>query len=97
MILEGIELGIYSYFLLPKDIQSVKLSLELAAANRDCAFCLLLPEGLQEKHKQELAQCTLCPNTLVGINSCSAGLDKADSMAEEPAISLSHLPYLRCG
>ena len=71
LILEGIELGIYSYFLLPKDIQSVKLSLELAAANRDCAFCLLLPEKLQEKHKQELAQCTLCPNTLVGINSCS--------------------------
>ena len=71
LILVGIELGIYSYFLLPKDIQSVKLSLELAAANRNCAFCLLLPEKLQEKHKQELAQCTLCPNTLVGINSCS--------------------------
>ena len=43
LVLEGMELGIYSYFLLPRDQPSVTRALELAAASRDCAFCLLLP------------------------------------------------------
>lgn len=45
LVSEGMELGIYSYFLMPEDDASVYKAVDLAGACRDCAFFLLVPGG----------------------------------------------------
>lgn len=43
LVREGMELGIYVYFLMPEDGPSVQTALELAGAGGECAFLLFLP------------------------------------------------------
>lgn len=43
LVREGMELGIYAYFLMPEDVPSVRTALDLADPNRECAFILFLP------------------------------------------------------
>ena len=45
LVSEGMELGIYSYFLMPEDDASVYKAVDLAGACRNCAFFLLVPGG----------------------------------------------------
>lgn len=47
LVLDGMELGICIYFLMPEDAPSVQDALELADANRECAFLLFLPRGFE--------------------------------------------------
>ena len=91
LIAEGIELGIYSYFLRPRDVESVKLALDLASANQDCAFCLLLPEEFRYEDMQGLSRSMRCTNMLWGINSCSQ--DWAEQVQE---LQNRRYPYLIC-
>lgn len=69
LVLEGMELGIYSYFLLPRDQPSVTRALELAAASRDCAFCLLLPR--EADARLALGSRLVSNNLLVGLDTAA--------------------------
>ena len=64
LIREGTELGVYTYFLFPRDSPSVQFSIDLCQSNRGCAFCIMLPPGLEEQRRNEL-----CPNTILGVDT----------------------------
>lgn len=49
LVLDGMELGIYVYFLMPEDAPSVQTALELASCSRECAFLLFLPQDFDVK------------------------------------------------
>lgn len=71
LVLEGMELGIYVYFLMPEDEVSVNEALNLAAACPDCAFILLLPQSCNlDAHMTCL---THCPNVLLELNCLEPG------------------------
>ena len=63
---EGTKLGIYSYFLFAEDVPSVQMALEISAANRNCAFCLLLPADLEVGM---LSQAAIPLNMFLGVDS----------------------------
>lgn len=53
LVRDGMELGIFVYFLMPEDASSVQTALELAEANRECAFIVFLPRGFDVKGQIE--------------------------------------------
>src|SRR5699024_8098172 len=87
LVLEGMELGIYSYFLLPRDQPSVTRAVELASGSRDCAFCLLLPRE---------ADARLALGSRLVSNDLLVGLDTAAPAWQEQAnwLRAKRMPYL---
>ena len=67
LVLDGTELGIYVYFLMPEDTSSVQTALELADANRECAFILFLPRGYDVKG--QISALTLRHNTMLVVGT----------------------------
>ena len=74
LVLEGMELGICSYFLMPEDAASVQNALNLAAACRDCAFFLWVPEGYD--WEGGWSGLTLHRNLILGVDYGEAGWEK---------------------
>ena len=68
LVLEGMELGIYSYFLMPADDGSVETALNVTAASRNCAFILFLPAGYDVK--RNLTALSMHPNVMLCLD-CS--------------------------
>ena len=63
LVQDGTELGIYVYFLMPEDIPSVRAALDLADADRECAFILFLPPDFDVKG--QMAALTLHHNVML--------------------------------
>ena len=89
LILEGMELGIYSYFLFARDSACVQLAMELAYANRGCAFCLLLPAERGEKCMGICSKAGFPPNMILGVDGCAAGWEEQVRLLQE-----ARYPYL---
>ena len=66
LVLEGMELGIYSYFLMPADDVSVETALNVTAASRNCALILFLPAGYDVK--RNLTALSMHPNVLLCLD-----------------------------
>lgn len=81
LVLSGMELGIYSYFLFPEDRASVHMALNLAAASRECAFCLFLPRGF--RLKENLEELPFPANVILGVDGCEPGWEERVELLRE--------------
>lgn len=81
LVLAGMELGIYSYFLFPEDSASVRMVLNLAAASRECAFCLFLPRG--SRLKKGLEELSFPANVILGVDGCEPGWEDRVGLLQE--------------
>lgn len=94
LIREGTELGIYSYLIFARDGYSVQLAVDLARANRGCAFCLLLPAGFDEECEKACFQAEFPPNMILGVDGCSDVLNElVRRMREEKYLYLIYRTY----
>lgn len=91
IVREGTELGIYSYFLFPRDAASVRLSVELSGAAPGCAFFLLLPPDLEARQWDRLSPPALSRNTLLGVDC--RGRDWTERVRQ---LRERRTPYLIC-
>ena len=78
---EGMDLGIYSYFLLPEDGPSAEAALALSEDCPGCAFCLLLPRDFDVG--TALPRLERCPNVMVGVGSGGDGWEQAAGQLRE--------------
>lgn len=67
LVREGMELGIYVYFLMPEDTPSVRAALDLADADRECAFLLFLPPDFDVNG--QIAALTLHHNVMLAAST----------------------------
>lgn len=87
LIGEGVKLGIYCYFLFPRDTFSVYCSLGLIAAFPHCAFCLMRPSSCDTE--KLLVKGAVGENVLIGIDSISP-----DWKHQAEYLRAQHYPYL---
>lgn len=71
LVLDGTELGIYVYFLMPEDVPTVRAALDLADAGRECAFLLFLPPDFDVKG--QIAALTAHHNTMLVVDTEEPG------------------------
>lgn len=81
LIQEGMELGIYVYFLMPEDFPSFHTALELAKKSQACAFFLCLPPGCDLA--AELPALEGLPNLLLGLDTMEPGWQARANLLRE--------------
>lgn len=74
LVEEGMELGIYAYFLMPEDACAVRSCLELAANCRESAFFLFLPRGFDAQG--EISSLTPLQNVMLLLDTGEPGWEK---------------------